>query len=179
MLDGSGRSLPPRGVRVNADPGPAPSFRNMMLYVQVSLLMVAGVYLLWALLGGVDSQVALALHPELAGQVEAAVKAHQGSEQWVVEVLKIMSPHMHWAAVALVTSLIAFPLLGWLLGRYAEDPSWAGVLPLVDLLSGLNPAMIGQQDLIPLLTLPEQVGILMVQIVTLHVTAQWAWRGRN
>ena len=150
-----------------------------MLYVQVSLLMVAGVYLLWALLGGVDSQVALAQNPELVAQVEAAVKAHQGSEQWVVEVLKVMAPRMHWAAVALGTSLVAFPLLGWLLGRYAEDPSWAGVLPLVDLLSGLNPVMIGQQDLIPLLTLPEQIGILLVQIVTIHLTAQWAWRRRG
>ncbi|NMA27452.1 MAG: hypothetical protein GX934_06785, partial [Burkholderiales bacterium] len=57
------------------------------------------------------------------------------------------------------------------LGRYAEDPSWAGILPLVDLLSGLNPIMLGQQDLIPVLPVHQQLGILLVQILCIHMVA--------
>lgn len=164
---------------MTGEPQAGPNWRNLSLYTQVALVMVAGVYLLWAVLGGVDSQIVMLSDPALQAQVEAAAKAHQGSEQWVVEVLKVMGPRMHWPALALVTSLLAFPLLGWLLGRFADDPTWAGILPLVDLLSGLNPIMIGQNDIIPALTLQQQVGILLVQILTIHATAQWAWSRRT
>lgn len=156
---------------MNESPRPSSTLRNLSVYAQVSLAMVAGVYLLWAFIGGIDAQIAMLLDPSLQAQVEEAARAHQGSEEWVVEVLKIVAPRMHWPAVALVASLLAFPLLGWLLGRYAEDPSWAGILPMVDLLSGLNPIMLGQQDLIPVLPVHQQFGILLVQILCIHLTA--------
>jgi len=156
---------------MSESPRPSSTLRNLSVYAQVSLAMVAGVYLLWAFIGGIDAQVAMLLNPGLQDQVEEAARVHQGSEEWLVEVLKIVAPRMHWPAVALVASLLAFPLLGWLLGRYAEDPSWAGILPMVDLLSGLNPIMLGQQDLIPVLPVHQQFGILLVQILCIHLTA--------
>ncbi len=155
-------------------PRPPSTLRNLSIYAQVSLAMVAGVYLLWAFVGGIDAQIAMLADPTLQAQVEEATRVHQGSEEWVLEVLRIVAPRMHWPAVALVTSLMAFPLLGWLLGRFADDPSWAGVLPMVDLLSGLNPVMLGHQELIPVLPLHQQVGILLLQILTIHLAAQWA-----
>jgi len=164
---------------MSESPRPSSTLRNLSIYAQVSLAMVAGVYLLWAFIGGIDAQIAMLLDPSLQVQVDQAARAHQGSEEWVLEVLKIVAPRMHWPAVALVASLLAFPLLGWLLGRHAEDPSWAGVLPMVDLLSGLNPVMLGQQDLIPVLPVHQQVGILLIQILSIHLTAHWAFNRKK
>ncbi len=158
---------------MSADNGPTPTLRNLSVYAQVSLAMVAGVYLVWAFLGGLDAQIVMVADPALQARVQAAADASQGNEQWVVEVLKLVAPRMHWGGLALVTSLVTFPFLGWLLGRYAEDPSWAGILPLVDLVSGLNPIRLGGNDLIAPLPLDQQIGLLLLQILGIHLTARW------
>jgi len=159
---------------MSSDTGPSSTLRNLSVYAQVSLAMVAGVYLVWAFLGGLDAQIVMVADPALQARVQAAADSTQGNDQWVVEVLKLVAPRMHWGTLALVASLVTFPLLGWLLGRYAEDPSWAGILPLVDLVSGLNPIRLGGNDLIAPLPLDQQVGLLLLQILGIHLTAHLA-----
>lgn len=158
---------------MSAETGPSSTLRNLSVYAQVSLAMVAGVYLMWAFLGGVDAQIVMTADPVLKSRVEAVTLSAQGNEQWVVDVLKLVAPHMHWGALALGASLLTFPFLGWLLGRYAEDPSWAGILPLVDLVSGLNPIRLGDNDLIAPLPMEQQVGLLLLQILSIHLVAHW------
>ena len=45
--------------------------------------------------------------------------------------------------------------------------------------SGLNPVMLGQQDLIPVLPVHQQVGILLIQILSIHLTAHWAFNRKK
>lgn len=158
---------------------PQTGTRDLVLYVQVGVAMIPLVFLFTGLCAGVDYLLVLLQDHALADQVQKAAEAHRDTAQFVPEMMKLLAPRMHWSMVALVASLLTFPVLGWILGRYARDPGWAGILPLVDLASGFSPVLMGSPDMPQLIAVPEQVGILVVQIVTVHWTAHRAWASRN
>lgn len=148
--------------------------RDVILYVQVSIVMVFLFLLFWALCAGAANVLLMLWDPALQERFQAVATAHRDSAQFVPEMMKLLAPHIPWGAVALAASLLTFPLLGWILGRYAHDPSWAGILPLVDVASGFSPLLIVFPEAPQLIPLPEQIGILVVQIVTVQGTAWWA-----
>lgn len=153
--------------------------RDLILYVQVSIAMVFLVLLFWALCAGVANMLLLLWDPALQERFQAAATNHRDTARFVPEMMKLLAPRVPWGLVALVTSLLTFPILGWILGRYAHDPSWAGVLPLVDVASGFSPLLIVFPETPQLIPLPEQIGILVVQIVTVQGTAMWAHEKRE
>lgn len=56
------------------------------------------------------------------------------------EILRPLFERIPWAALALLASVVIYPLLGFLAGRLCERPEVGGVLILLSVLAGQNPA---------------------------------------
>ncbi len=153
---------------------------RVAVYAQVGLVMLFGVYLLWAFMGGLDAQLILMRHPELATEYEALLKGKISGDELFMKTLMLIAPHMHWFYLAVASSLVAYPCLGWLLGRMLDcPPTWAGLLPILGLLSGFNPAFIGASDFIATLSLEESIAVLTVQIVCIQGAAAFTFERRQ
>ncbi len=141
-------------------------------YAQISLLMVVIVYLIWAVGGGIDAQLVASEHPEIASQL-VLLEKHGFTEQNLMSILTLLNPHMHWFGLALFSSLVSFTLVGIMVGRWTDNPSWAGALPIIDLVAGFNPVLLGgAPNLIGRLTLGQQTAVLILQVVVVHNVAQ-------
>lgn len=154
----------------------SPIVRRLAVYAQAGLLMVVGVYFVWAFVGGLDAQLAMSGNAELITRVNDITKSGLSGDKMVIQVLQVMAPHMHWFEIALVASLVSFPVLGYFLGRYVDDPNWAGILPVLDLLSGMNPAYIGDNRMVVPLEMGQQLAVLLTQIIAIQAVAVWANR---
>ena len=152
--------------------------RTLAMYAQVSLLMVIGVYMLWAILGSFDAQFIMTRNPTLQHHFEALTKASASNEAVITGTLKLLAPFMHWFKLAMAASIIGFALLGYLLGRLVDDTSWAGALPIFDLLSGMNPAFIGDKELVMPLAVEYQMAVLFTQIIVIQAVAAWSAKRR-
>lgn len=158
---------------------PQPGSRDLLLYVQAAVVMIPLVFLCTGLIAGFDYLFVLLGDPALTEQIQKAATSERDAAEFVPEIMRLLAPRMHWSFVALLASLLTFPLLGWILGRYAHNPGWAGILPLVDLASGFSPILMGSPDTPQLIAVPEQIGILVVQIVTVHWAAHRAHAVRS
>ena len=69
---------------------------RVAVYAQVGLVMLFGVYLLWAFMGGLDAQLILMRHPELATEYEALLKGKISGDELFMKTLMLIAPHMHW-----------------------------------------------------------------------------------
>lgn len=168
---------------------PSPVAHNIALYAQIGLVMLVGVYVVWVVLCGIDAQIAMMTDPHLLEEIKAATgidfsdsstvpSLNAGADQFVT-LLRIVSPKMHWFAVAVVTSVICFPPLGFLLGRSAQDPSWAGLLPVIGLASGMNPACISSPESGALFPLSYQLIVLVLQILLIQCVANVVYSCRR
>ncbi len=153
---------------------------RLAAYAQVGLIMFFSVYLLWAFLGGLDAQYLVYMNKGLAAQYAKILSSGTTGDQLFIDILSLIAPHMHWFYLALGSSLIAYPCLGWLLARLLDcEPKWAGLLPILGLFSGLNPVRLGGDGLIAAFTLPEQAFLLGIQIFCIHWTAAWVYERRQ
>lgn len=152
--------------------------RTAAIYIQVGLIMVVAVYLCWAMLGGCDAQFLVSTNAGLAKKVADLTNSGVSGEAMIIKMLTILAPHMHWFIMALGSSIICFPLLGLLLGRSLNQPNIAGLLPIFGLFSGLNPAMMTDNDLVLPMSLEKQMIVLFVQIICIHFFADFAARRR-
>ncbi len=141
-------------------------------YAQIALLMVIIVYLVWAVGGGIDAQLVAGSHPEIASQLVLLEK--QGfTEQNLLNILTMLNPHMHWFGLALFSSLVSFSMVGMMVGRWTDNPGWAGALPIIDLIAGFNPVLLGgAPNLIGRLSLEQQIAVLLLQVIVVHSVAQ-------
>lgn len=150
---------------------------RIVVYIQVGLLMIVSVYLLWALLGGVDAQIILYFDPKLSGEYLKIVNSGETGEQLWMTILNLIAPRMHWFYLSFAASVLVFPILGWMLGRMLDCwPSQAGILPIAGLLSGLNPVRIGGGDFFCSLSLGDQFFVLAVQIICIQTVAVWVYK---
>lgn len=164
---------------MSEEPEPSPvAWGDFLLYAQVAVAMIPLVALFAGLCAGVDYLLVLLTDASLMEQVQKAAEAHRDTDRFVPEMMALLAPRMHWSLLVLAASLLTFPLLGWIVGRYAQNPGWAGILPLLDLASGFNPVLMGTPEVPQLVPVLEQVGILIVQIVAVHGTAYWVWGRR-
>lgn len=153
---------------------------RLAAYAQVGLIMIFSVYLLWAFLGGIDAQYLVYMNKGLAAQYAKILSSGITGDQLFIDILNLIAPHMHWFYLALVSSVIAYPCLGWLLARLLDcEPKWAGILPILGLFSGLNPVRLGGDGLVAAFTMPEQAILLGVQIFCIHWTAAWVYERRQ
>ncbi|MGM9998594.1 MAG: hypothetical protein ACI38Q_04275 [Candidatus Bruticola sp.] len=149
-------------------------------YAQVGLIMVFSVYLLWAFLGGLDAQYLVYANKGLADKYAAILNSGTVGDQLFVDILTLIAPHMHWFYLALASSLLAFPCLGWILARLLDcEPKWAGLLPIFGVFSGLNPVRLGGDGFITAFTTSEQFIILGIQILCIHCSAAFVYERRQ
>ena len=145
----------------------------------VALLMLFVLPLSWAFACGVDLQFAVASDPDLTKAMDEASKAMlagQSSAEWMKSCAQIVmqaSPRMHWFADALISGVLACTLLGGVLGRWSDDPSWAGLLPVLFIFSGVNPACMGDGAFLPHLPIADQFFVLAGQCTAMHLVAYW------
>ncbi|MGM9992121.1 MAG: hypothetical protein ACI376_04640 [Candidatus Bruticola sp.] len=145
-------------------------------YAQVGLIMIFSVYLLWAFLGGLDAQYLVYVNKGLASRYAEILNSGTVGDQLFIEILTLIAPHMHWFYLAVASSLIAFPFLGWLLARMLDcEPKWAGLLPIFGVFSGLNPVRLGGDGIIAAFTTSEQFIILGLQILCIHFSAAFIY----
>lgn len=153
---------------------------RLAAYAQVGLIMIFSVYLLWAFLGGIDAQYLVYMNKGLAAQYAKILSSGTVGDQLFVDILTLIAPHMHWFYLALGSSVIAFPCLGWLLTRLLDcEPKWAGILPILGLFSGLNPVRLGGDGFVTAFSLSEQVVLLGIQIFCIHWTASLIYERRQ
>ena len=153
---------------------------RLAAYAQVGLIMVFSVYLLWAFLGGIDAQYLVCMNKGLAGQYAKILSSGTTGDQLFIDILNLIAPHMHWFYLALGSSVLAFPCLGWLLARLLDcEPKWAGILPILGLFSGLNPVRLGGDGLVASFSISEQALLLGIQIFCIHWTAAWFYERRQ
>ena len=153
---------------------------RLLIYAQVSLIMLFSVYLLWAFMGGIDAQYILYSNKDLADTYAGLIKANTSNEQLFIDILRLVAPKMHWFGLALVSSVVGFALLGWLLGRMLDcAPDWAGILPILDVLSGLNPLRLNSGGLLSGFTWGEQLLLLGVQIICIQWVAAMVYERRR
>ena len=153
---------------------------RLAAYAQVGLIMVFSVYLLWAFLGGIDAQYLVYMNKGLAAQYAKILTSGITGDQLFVDILTLIAPHMHWFYLALGSSVIAFPCLGWLLARLLDcEPKWAGILPILGLFSGLNPVRLGGDGFVTAFSISEQAVLLGIQIFCIHWTAALIYERRQ
>lgn len=154
-------------------------FRNVYTYIALTMATVVGLTVTWGLLMGIQVQVLAAEDPALAALMEEAQRKQPTDMALVPKILAQAAPRMDWVMLAAATSLLVFPVVGWMAGRWAPDPTWAGCLPLLDLLAGVNPAHLSLEGLVPAMPMAWQVGLLVGQILLVQAVAAWASRGRR
>ena len=150
--------------------------RLLVRYITCALIATGIVYMIWALVCGCDSQIAVSSHPELAKTLEEMQNAPL-EPQNIVALLSQLQPYMHTFLDALLSSVLGFYLVGFMVGRWCSNASYAGIIPCCVLITGLNPAMLGgvQGNVQGLnfsnFSLGERCVILFVQILAVHVSA--------
>lgn len=166
------RTQPPAGQRLSG-------------YAKVAVLMLFLLPLSWAFAGGIDLQFAVAADPALTqamNEASRAMIAGQSSTEWMSSCANIVmqaSSQMHWFADALISGVLSCALLGFLLGHWSDDPSWAGLLPVLFIASGMNPACMGDGAFMPHLPVADQFLVLAGQCTALHLMAYRVYERRR
>lgn len=144
---------------------------------------LATVVLVWLRLPGrPEALQALERVQEIYGQDRTTWgwTAESPGQQATVEALRPVLRDLDWMAVALIASLVVYPLAGYLCGRFSGRPDWAGALPLLGLATRANPVTMPLELLgVPGgLSLGEQVVVVVVQVVAVHLAAEQGARRR-
>lgn len=144
----------------------------LFVYSLVGVIMVFTLYIVWALLGGVDAQILLLQNPKLEAAYLNIVNSGVSNDKLFLKIIELMAPHIHWFNLAFISSILVFPFLGWLFGRLSSwEPNWAGLLPVLGLFSGVNPARLNGGDYVKLFSLDLQIILVVTQIVCIQLFA--------
>lgn len=150
--------------------------RQIWRYALIALLSVFITYMTWAVCCGIDAQIAVVNDAQLASSMQnLSISALTTKE--MLSIMQQIQPQMHWFADAFISAVLAFSIVGWLVGRWCNYAGWAGAMPLFVLLVGLNPAYLGggyggpQINGLGQLTSGESLAILLLQIFVAHCVA--------
>lgn len=150
---------------------PGGLFRNLSVYSALALITLLTLYLVWSALMGVHMDQVVGQDPGLKARVDQILKQEGVGEVAIREILLLARPRLDWFLLAFGASVLVFPVVGYLAGRFAPNPEWAGILPILDLLSGMNPVLLRVADELPRLPLHEQVVVLVVQVLCAQLGA--------
>lgn len=121
--------------------------------------------------------------PAIAKKMEQVSKASQAlsyeqaqNDTEVQKFFDTINPifsQVNWWAVALVTALLAFSLLGFLYAAISGQAEWLGWLPMIGLATGQNPALLSDTLVdkgisAAQLTLGQQVAVLAVELLAVY-----------
>ncbi|MBQ7528837.1 hypothetical protein IJT10_02895 [bacterium] len=150
-----------------------PGLLNILfVYSLVGVIMVFTLYIVWALLGGIDAQILLMQSPKLEAAYLKIINSGVAREKLFLQVIELMAPHIHWFNLAFISSILVFPFLGWLFGRLSNwEPNWAGLLPILGLFTGVNPAHLNGGDYVKLFSIDLQFILIITQIVCIQLFA--------
>ncbi|MBQ7567225.1 hypothetical protein IJT17_00290 [bacterium] len=153
-------------------------------YSKAALVMIFVVYLGWALAGGIDAHLLTMQDAQLNQEMTKLAEntLNQSAQDWQGTFANIMyriGPRMHWFADAFISGVLTCAYIGWLVGRWTENPRWAGLLPVLYIFSGLNPACIGDNVYVQRLTLEEQFLVVAGQCTAAHLMAYRAFEKKQ
>ncbi len=153
-------------------------------YAKASLVMIFAVYLGWAFAGGIDAHFTAMSDPQLNQEITQLAENMlngQSDQNWqdvFSQTMFRIAPQMHWLADALISGIITCAFVGWLVGRWTDNPRWAGLMPVMYILSGLNPACLGDGVYVYRLTLEEQFLVVAGQCIAAHLMAYRTYEKR-
>ena len=154
-------------------------------YAKASLVMIFVVYLGWAFAGGVDAQLVTMNDPQLSqdlAKLSEDILNGRSDQSWqdaFSQTMYAIAPQMHWLADALISGILTCAFVGWLVGRWTDNPRWAGLMPVLYILSGLNPACLGDGVYVQRLSLEEQFLVVAGQCTAAHLMAYRAYEQKN
>ncbi|MDO5296364.1 MAG: hypothetical protein Q4F00_07010 [bacterium] len=146
-------------------------------YAKASLVMIFVVYLGWALAGGIDAHFVTMSDPQLnqeIAQLSEDILDGKSTQNWqdvFSQTMLSVAPRMHWLADAFISGVLTCAFVGWLVGKWTDNPRWAGLMPVLYILSGLNPACLGDGVYVQRLTLEEQFLVVAGQCISAHLFA--------
>ncbi len=183
------QTLDIRGFSARRKPGKLSFFRTIWVYcvavLVMHLLLGVGLYLGFV--------VEIRQHSGLIEQLTKILDIYQIDstsfspvdlpDSSVREQIKYIAPvlvKIDWSKVAILASLLTFPLLGFLCGRFKADPAWAGVLPLGSIFTGSNPllfpSVLEMQGVKEVhISLLGQIGIFTLQMLLVYAFALYGW----
>ncbi|MBI3925691.1 MAG: hypothetical protein HY319_09135 [Armatimonadetes bacterium] len=160
-----------------------------MLRLRTFFIYTAAVFLMYLLLGlsfYLASFLVMKQNPEIERDLEELTRIYHldpvelRTEPAVRERVELLAPilsRIDWRLVALLASLTTFSMAGFFCGRFSGDPRWVGVLPLLAVVTGHNPAIIPtlmENQGVPDVQLPfgVQVALLTIQLLSAYFGAE-------
>ena len=123
----------------------------MVLTLAAIIMNAFLIFSWWGTTAFCVNQIALT-DPAMTKQLETLQKSYQNAttdfpqtEADVQKSLDAMAPvlvQIDWFKVALITSGLAFCVLGFFTARWLESADWLGALPVLAIVSGQNPSML-------------------------------------